>query len=65
MVGKAMLLTPFWVAAGAVMEVTFLRTHNTGVALRQARKTGVAVALTEAFLGATPTMDTVNISQEL
>jgi hypothetical protein len=65
MISKAVFLSPLRITAGTMMKVTFLRTHNTGIALGQLSKTGVAIALTKTFFRAAPTMDAVNITSIL
>jgi hypothetical protein len=57
--------TPFGLAAGAQVIVTFLGAHYTGVAGRQLPKAGITVTLTEALAGASVTMDTPNHALEI
>ena len=62
MVSKAVLFTPYRVAAGAMMKVASLWAHNASIALGQLGKTGITIALTEALFRATATMYAVNIA---
>jgi hypothetical protein len=62
MIGKTVLLTPFWISASAMVKMASLWAHNAGITLGQLGKTGVTIALTKTFFRATATVNTVNIA---
>lgn len=57
-----MSFTPGRVTTGSFVVVALFRFHNTGIALGQTGKTGVAEALVKAFAGFTATMLTVDLA---
>ncbi len=57
---EAVGLAPFGFAAGALVEVALFRFDDAQVALCQSAKTGVAIALVEAFAGFAAAVDAVD-----
>jgi hypothetical protein len=49
MIDKTVGFTPFRLSASALSKVAFFRFNNTGVALSQSLKTGIAIPLIKAL----------------
>ena len=61
-VNHAVGFAPLGLAAGALKIVALFRADNTAVALGQALKTGVAIALIKAFAGFAVAVNTVDLA---
>src|SRR5690554_944024 len=57
--------TPFGLAAGAKVKMTFLRAHYTTVACCELPEAGVAIALIEAFAGYPVAVDATNAALKI